>query len=50
MDNVILKCVKKMHQKIKLKDYQKTLISKLRPKNYKEIIYFIENYMYIKRK
>ena len=39
-----------MYQKIKLKDYQKILISKLRPKDYKEIIYFIENYMCIKRK
>ena len=39
-----------MNQKIKLKGYQKILISKLRPKNYKEIIYFIENYMYIKEK
>lgn len=47
MDNVILKCVKKMHQKIKLKDYQKSFIFKLRPK---DIIYFIGNYIYIKRK
>lgn len=39
-----------MYQKIKLKDYQKALISKLRPKDYKKIIYFIENYMCIKRK
>lgn len=39
-----------MYQKIKLMDYQKILISKLRPKNYKEIIYFIENYMCIKEK
>lgn len=39
-----------MYQKIKLTGYQKTLISKLRPKDYKEIIYFIENYMCIKRK
>ena len=39
-----------MNQKIKLKDYQKFFIHKLRPKDYKEIIYFIENYMCIKRK
>ena len=39
-----------MHQKIKLKDYQKSFIFKLRPKDYKDIIYFIENYIYVKRK
>lgn len=39
-----------IHERIKLKDYQKSFIFKLRPKDYKDIIYFIENYMYIKRK
>ena len=36
-----------MHQKIKLKDYQKSFIFKLRPKDYKDIIYFMENYIYM---
>lgn len=36
-----------MHQKIKLTDYQKFFIFKLRPEDYKDIIYFMENYIYM---
>lgn len=39
-----------MNQQIKLNKYQKFFLSKLRPKDYKDIIYFIENYIYIKSK
>lgn len=37
-----------MNQKIKLTKYQKIFLSKLRPKDYKNIINFVEKYMYIK--
>ena len=38
-----------MHQKIKLKDYQKFFIFKLRPKDYLQEIEFIEKYVRIKK-
>ena len=38
-----------MYQKIKFTEYQKFILSKLRPKDYKDIIDFAENICVLKK-